>query len=94
VSRETTFTSWNVSSDTVTAIDVTLRHPPLVSETDIDLTRFKKIRADFDMIDHYYYLDPDNNGFAIEAGPKYVSGYHYRPGIQQRDLLCEASNKP
>ena len=86
-------TSWDVTSDTVTAIDVSLRHPPLLSETGIDLAKFKKIKADYDLVGRYYYLSPDDDGFAIEVGDKYVMGYHYAPGSKHKDLRCDA-NKP
>lgn len=87
------YTSWDVTRDTVTGIDVNLRHPPLIEETGIDLTKFKKIKGDFDLVDRHIYLN-DDNSFGIEAGPKYVAGYHYRPGIKQKNLLCERSDKP
>lgn len=83
------YTSWNVTADTLTGIDVNLRHPPLVEETGIDLTKFKKVKADFDMVDSHYYFN-DDYSFSIEAGNKYVSGYHYQPGIKQEDLRCKA----
>ena len=33
--------SWDVTPDTVTGIDVNLRHPPLIEEMGIDFTKFK-----------------------------------------------------
>ena len=92
-SQKLPHTSWNVTPEIVTGIDVNLRHPPLVEETGIDLSKFKKIKGDFDLVDRYIYLNEDN-GFAIEVGGKYVAGYHYRPGIKQEHLLCERSDKP
>ena len=86
------YTSWDVTSDTVTAIDVSLRHPPLVSETGIDLTKFEKTKGDYDVIGHYYYWNPDD-GFGIEVRNNYVGGYLYRPGSKQKNLRCEASNQ-
>jgi hypothetical protein len=86
------YTSWDVTSDTVTGIIVTLRHPPLVEESGIDLTKFKKVKGDFDSIDHYYYFLNDDS-FSIEVGNKYVGGYHYYPGSKQKALLCEPINK-
>src|SRR6185369_11227907 len=44
------YTSWDVTADTLTGIDVTLRHPLLVGETNIDLTKFKKVKAGSDML--------------------------------------------
>ena len=84
--------SWNVPTDTVTAIDVTLKHPPLVSETGIDLTKFEKTKGDYDVVGHYYYWNPDH-GFAIEVGNNYVGSYLYRPGSKQKNLQCPADRE-
>lgn len=86
------YTSWDVTADTLTAIDVRLRHPPSIKETGIDLSKFKKVKADFDMVDSYYYLS-DDSSFAIDAGNNYVSGYHYQPGSKHKDLRCEPTPK-
>jgi hypothetical protein len=86
------YTSWDVTSNIVTGINVSLRQPPLVEESGIDLTKFKKVKGNFDLIDHYYYVN-DDDSFAIEVGNKYVGGYHYGPGNKQKDLLCEPINK-
>jgi hypothetical protein len=81
-----------VKADTVTGIDVSLRRPSLVSDTGIDLTKFKRIKGDYDLVDRYYYLN-DDNSFSIEVGNNYVAGYHYVPGSKQLDLRCEATNR-
>jgi hypothetical protein len=86
------YTSWNVTSDTVTGIDVSLRHPPLVAETGIDLTKFKRIKGDYDLVDRYHYLNTDDT-FGIEVGGNHVVGYHYRPGVTHKDLRCEPSDQ-
>ena len=86
------YTSWDVTRDTVTAIDVRLRHQPLISETGIDLTKFEKTKGDYDLAGHYYYWKPED-GFAIEVGNKYVAGYHYGPGSKEKSLRCEAGNQ-
>lgn len=88
------YTSWDVTSDTLTGIDISLRHPPSVEETGIDLTKFKKIKASNDMMNHYYYVSPDDDGFAIEVGNNYVGGYHYAPGSKHKNLRCEPTNQP
>jgi hypothetical protein len=87
------YTSWDVTAGTLTGIDVRLRHPQLVEEADIDLTKFKKVKANSDMVDSYYYLS-DDSSFAIDAGNNYVSGYHYQPGSKQERLRCEATKQP
>ena len=84
------YTSWNVTSDTVTAIDVSFRHPPLVAEARFDLAKFKKIKGPSDMIGRYYYLNADGS-FAIEGDDNHIAGYHYRPGSKQNHLRCEPS---
>ena len=87
------YTSWDVTADTLTGIDVRLRRPPLLEETGIDLTKFKKVKADSDMLNSYYYLS-DDGSFAIDAGNNYVSGYHYQPGSKQESLRCNATKQP
>ena len=84
------YTSWNVAADILTGIDVSLRHPPLVTDTGIDLTKFKKIKENNDLIDRYHYLNGDNS-FAIEVDNNRVAGYHYVPGSKHLDLRCEAA---
>lgn len=87
------YTSWDVPSDTLTGIDVSLRHPRTVEETGIDLTKFKKIKAASDMINYYYYVSPDEDGFAIDVRNNYVAGYHYAPGSKHKTLQCESTNQ-
>jgi hypothetical protein len=80
--------SWNVKSDIVTAIDVSLRQPVLVVDTGFDLTKFKKIDGSSDMVGRYYYLNSDGS-FSIEVGDKYATDYHYRPGSNNEKLRCD-----
>jgi hypothetical protein len=88
------YTSWDVTSDTLTGIDVSLRHPPSVEQTGVDLTKFKKIRGASDMLNDYYYVSPDDDGFAIEVGNDQVGGYHYAPGSKHKKLRCEPTKQP
>jgi len=81
------YPSWDVQPDTLTGIDVTLRHPPLVEETGIDLTKYQRIKSDNDLVNRYYYSDPAD-GFGIEVGNNYVMGYQYGPGSKQKNLRC------
>jgi len=60
------YTSWDVTADILTGIDIRLRHPKLVEESGIDLTKFKRVKVDSDMLDSYYYLS-DDSSFAIDA---------------------------
>src|SRR5262245_41465334 len=61
------YTSWNVTSDTVTGIYVTFRPGPRVADTGIDLTKYKKIEVGGDLLNHYAYWNADDS-FAIEVG--------------------------
>lgn len=88
------YTSWDVASDTLTAIDVTLRRPPAVEETGVDLTKFKKIKGAADMINNYYYVSADDDGFAVDVGNDHIGGYHYAPGSKHKTLRCEPTNQP
>ena len=87
------YTSWDVASDTVTAIDISIKHPPLVADIGIDLTKFKRIEGPSDMIGRYIYVNADD-GFSVEVGNKYVTNYHYRPGSKDEKLRCERSDQP
>lgn len=87
------YTSWNVTADTVTSIDVVLKHQPLMSETGIDLTKLKKVKGDHDVVGHYHYLNPDD-GFSVEVNNDYLTGYHYWPGSNQQNLRCERRRQP
>ena len=82
------YTSWDVTSDTVTAIDVNLRHSRSVEDTGVDLTKFKKTPGDYDVIGHYYYWNSDGD-FGIEVNNNHVKGYLYRFGIKHKNLRCE-----
>ena len=86
------YTSWNVTPDTLTGIDVNLRPQPLVADTGIDLTKYKKIKGASDLVGRYIYLNADSS-FAIEVGNDYLTGYHYQPGSQQKELRCERHDK-
>ena len=86
------YTSWNVTSDTVTGIYVTLRPGPLVADTGIDLSKYKKMEVGGDLLDQYAYLNADDS-FVIEVGNNHLAGYHYRPGTKYNDLRCELSKQ-
>ena len=90
--RQLPYTSWNVTSDTLTGIDIILRPQPLVADTGIDLTKYKKIEVGGDLLDHYAYLNADDS-FVIEVVDNYLAGYHYEPGSKHKDLRCEPSKQ-
>lgn len=86
------YTSWNVTSDTLTGIVVIFRPGPLVADTGIDLTKYKKIEVGGDLLGHYAYWNADES-FAIEVGHEYLAGYHYQPGTKHKNLRCESSKQ-
>ena len=86
--RQLPYTSWNVTSDTLTGIMIIFRPQPLVADTGIDLTKYKKIEVGGDLLGHYAYWNADES-FAIEVGHEYLAGYHYQPGTKHKDLRCE-----
>lgn len=86
------YTSWDVPADTVTAIDVTLKHSRSVEETGIDLSNFKKTKGDYDVIGHYYYWNSDGD-FGVEVNNNYVKGYLYRSGVKHKNLRCEPGSQ-
>lgn len=85
------YTSWDVTADTVIGIDISLRYPPRVEDTGINLTKFKKVKGDFDLVDRYIYLN-DDFSFGIEVGNNYVAGNHYQPGSKHENLRCAPTN--
>ena len=78
---------WNVPPDRVTHISIQLKKPIRVEESGIDLSNYKKIQGDFDVIGHFYYVDA-KEGFSIEVGQGYVGGYIYGPRSAQSKLRC------
>jgi hypothetical protein len=90
--RQLAYTSWNVTSDTLTGIDVIFRPQPLVAAIGISLSKYKRIKAGGDLLDRYYYFSADES-FVIEVGDDYLAGYHYQPGSNQKHLRCEPNKQ-
>ena len=91
--RQLPYTSWNVTSDTVTGIYVIFRPARRVADMGIDLTKYKKIEIGGDLLDQYAYLNADAS-FVIEvAGSDHLRGYHYQPGTKHENLRCEPVKK-
>lgn len=86
------YTSWNVTSDTVTGIYVIFRPGRRVADTGIDLTKYRKIEVGGDLLDQYAYFNADDS-FVIEVGGDHLRGYHYQPGTKHNDLRCEPSKQ-
>src|SRR6185295_15248377 len=81
------YTSWDVSPDTVTGITVDLRKSVPIADTQIDLTKLKKRRGDFDLMTHFYYSN-EETGFSVEVGNNHLAGYIYEPTSGQSHLQC------
>ena len=92
------FITWDVSKDTVTTIQLSLKRPVPVAEAGIDLTKLIKRKGDFDRNDHFYYSNPD--GFSIEVagnrivGGEHIMGYVYEPGDNRKHLRCPVADPP
>jgi hypothetical protein len=83
------YDSWDVGPDTITGLAVMLKKHVPVSESGIDLTKFKKARGASDIPDHFYYSHPED-GFAVEVQQDYVVGYIYRPTANQQNSSCRS----
>ena len=82
--------TWDVPTETITTIRLTLRRPVPVAEVGIDLTKLTKKKGDFDRDDHFYYSSAD--GFSFEVAGKYIMGYIYEPGSDRKDLRCPVAH--
>jgi hypothetical protein len=78
---------WNVPVGTVTRVHVYLKRPIRIEETGVNLSKYKKIQGDSDVIGHFYYVNA-KEGFSIEVGQGYVAGYIYEPRAAQSNLKC------
>lgn len=90
--------TWDVSTETITTIRLTLKRPVPVAEVGVDLTKLTKRKGDFDRNDHFYYSNPD--GFSIEVagnrivGGEHIMGYVYEPGDNRKGLRCPVTDPP
>lgn len=80
--------SWDVPSDTLTAIGVTLKKPILISDAGIDFTKYVKKPGNYDLIGHYYY-SKEEDGFSISVGTKYIMAYIYEPRAEDYNKRCD-----
>lgn len=51
--------SWNVSTGTVTTIRVDIRNQVLLSDLQIDLSKFKVRKGTSDIVGHFYFTNED-----------------------------------
>ena len=89
-SQKLPYPSWNIPSDTVTSFGVGLKQQVPITDFGVDLTKLKKVKGDFDLAEHFYYINEDN-GFSIEVGRNHVMGYIYEPSAKNKDLRCPAN---
>jgi len=90
--KQLPYESWDVPVGTVTAIRVGLKTPVPINETGIDLTRFKQVPGDYDLVGHFYYTNVEDD-FSYEVGENFLSAYIYGPGIKHRNLRCTPVNR-
>lgn len=86
-SQKLSYNTWDVSVETVTTIRVSLKQQMLLTDAGIDLTKFQKVKGNFDLPEHFYYSNADD-GFSIEVGRGYVMGYIYEPEGKSKNLRC------
>ncbi|SRR6266851_6236448 len=78
---------WDVPPGTVIAFDIRL--DPIVSLADLrlDLTKYKKVRGDSDVSDHFYYVD-EERGFAISVRDGKADAFIYQPTAKDKSRRC------
>lgn len=78
--------TWDVPTETITTIRLTLRRPVPVAEGGIDLTNLTKKKGDLDRDDHFYFSNAA--GFSLEVAGTDIMGFIYEPGSDRKDLRC------
>ena len=85
---------WNVPPDTVLAITVTLRRQVPLKNLDIDLSGFKKVRGDSDVLTHFRYVN-EETGLMIDlngdGASETVRGFIYQPDARYKNLRCQSN---
>jgi hypothetical protein len=78
---------WNVPPETVIALGI--RAEPMIPLADLhlDLTKYKKVRGDADVSDHFYYAD-EERGFAISVRDGMINRYIYEPTAKDKSRRC------
>lgn len=86
---------WKVPPGTVLSIRVTLKKQVPFADSRLDLSKFKKVQGDHDVIGHFYYIN-EEEGFSIEVGQENIIGYIYEPAARDSHLRCpdSAAKKP
>jgi len=84
---------WEVQKNTVFVYIVVPKHKLLLSEADIDLTKFKK-EKDFHGVDSFYYHDQVNGttiSTRIRDGEEVIESIHRDPKLVDRQKYCPPS---
>ena len=83
---------WDVPIDTVLLISVGVKGQVKFEETKMDLSNFKRVRGNYDIPDHFYYVN-ENDGVTYEVGQGYLVSYIYRPPRKDYDKRCNKTGK-
>jgi hypothetical protein len=89
-SQKLSYQSWDVTTDTLTVIGVSLRQQVLISDSGIDFTRYFKKRGSSDLSEHYYYSHKED-GFSVEVGSRYIVAYIYEPSAKDTRVKCSVN---
>jgi hypothetical protein len=78
---------WNVAPDTVLYISINPKVKRPLTELNLDLTKYKKKPGDFDVLDHFYYVD-EEQGLTLSVRSGMVQEYIYGPTAKDNPLRC------
>lgn len=78
---------WNIPSDTVIHIVIAPNLKKPLADLNLDLTKYKKEPGDYDVADHFYYID-EEEGLAISVRNGIVQKYILGPTAKDNSLRC------
>src|SRR5205814_1353603 len=78
---------WNVPPDTVLQVTVFPKVRPELEALKLDLTKLKKVHGDYDVLDHFYYID-NEHGLRLSVRSGMVEQYIYEPTAADEYLRC------
>ena len=88
------YASWNVPKGTVTFIRVDPRKDVQVADLKLDLAKFVKEHGDYDVVNHFYYID-EVEGFSFSVFERedgsngMIGAFVYGPTSKERTLRCK-----
>jgi hypothetical protein len=82
---------WRVPPETVIGVVVTPRVRPELTGLGVDLTKYEKIRGDYDVLDHFYYVDK-TKGIRLSVRSGFVEERVYEPTTADEYLRCSDHN--